>query len=304
MGELLDIINSLINEVYMKFTLLLLAFFSLSAHAQFMNSLCQKKVRNIEYHLPFITDGENLWSEAGTLLFKNEERYLSMAHVADSFFFLSQSELIKKDSSGAIVARFDLPSLSVLSWGKRLLNFGDIIYVLHEDGVSAFDQIKNEFLWIHSVGDLAGGVMVHGAIMNGELLVLLANGYEGAFAGAVTIDFKGERKKVQKWDLWRSGFIDHSATIRWTGDKLLINNSGWMQYVDAKQFRGSKGLRVKLAPSYVMDSQNNRRHLDMVGDFFLTDLENGKTEFTGCGKYTYEDQGELKQGSDLYSFTF
>ncbi len=283
----------------MKASLLLLLFISFSAQAQFMNSLCQKRVQNIEYHLPYITDGENLWGESGELLFKNSSTFLSMAHVGDEFFFLSKEELIQKDSAGSELNRFTLPSLSVLSYGKRLLTHGDLVIVLHDDGVSAFDTTKNEFTWIHSNGDLTGGVMVDGTMINDEIVILLANGYQGAFVGVVTLSLTGERKKVQKWDLFRSGFIDHKARMHWTGERLLINNSGWMQFIDAKQLRGKKGLRVKVAPTYVLDSQNKRRHLDMMGDFFLTD-----SGFSGCGKFTFLDNEEMKQGSDLYSFSF
>lgn len=281
----------------MKFLALALSLLTFNVHAQFMNTLCQSRVQNIEYHLPFITNGESLWTESGVLLFKNSEKYLSMAHVQDDFFFLSKEELIQKDSSGKEIGRFILPSLSVLSYGKRLMTYEDLVIVLHEDGVSAFDKTKNEFIWIHSNGDLSGGVMVDGTMINEEIVILLANGYEGAFVGTVTISLKGERKKVQKWDLFRSGFIDHKARIHWNGEKLLINNSGWMQFIDAKQLRGSKGLRVKVAPTYILDSQNNRRHLDMTGDFFFTD-----SGFSGCGKFTFLDNGEIRQGADLYSF--
>lgn len=283
----------------MKTSLLFVLIFSFSAKAQFMNSLCQKRIQNIEYHLPFITDGESLWSESGVLLFKNEEKFLSMAHVGDHFFFLSKEELIEKDSSGEELSRYSLPSLSVLSYGKRLITHGDLIIVLHDDGVSAFNKSKNEFVWIHSNGDLTGGVMVDGTIINEEIVFLLANGYQGAFVGMVTLSLSGERKKIQKWDLFRSGFIDHRARIHWTGGEVLINNSGWMQSLDAKQLRSNKALRVKLAPTYVLDSQNNRRHLSMMGDFYLSE-----EKFYGCGRFTYQDNGEIKQGSDLYSFTF
>lgn len=288
----------------MKFIITFAAIFSFTAKAQFLGSLCQKRVQNIEYHLPFISDGESLWTESGELLFRNDQRYLSMAHVKDNFFFLTNEELIEKDSAGREINRYTLPSLSVLSYGKRLLNHGDLVIVLHEDGASAFDLTKKEFIWIHSNGDLTGGVMVDGTIINDQIVILLANGYEGAFVGVVTLSLNGERVKTQKWDLFRSGFIDHRARIHWAGDKLLINNSGWMQFIDAKQLRGSKGLRVKLSPTYVLDSQGGRRHLDMMGDFYFFTNEAGKREFAGCGKYTFQDNGEIKQGADLYSFKF
>lgn len=285
----------------MKFSLLLLVFFSLSARAQFMESLCEKRVQNIEYHLPFITDGESVWGEAGNPVFKNEQRYLSMAQSGETFYFLTKEEIIAKDVSGNTLRSVGLPSLSVLGYGKRLIAFSSFIAVLHDDGVSAFDVSKNEFSWIHSLNDLTGGVMVDATVIGDDLFVLLANGYESAFVGGVTIGQDGTRKKVQKWDLWRSGFIDHRARLHWVTSGLLLNNSGWMQFIDAKQLRGTKALRVKIAPTNVLDSRNNRRHLSLTGDFYFFQ-EAGKTQFSGCGKYTFEDNGELKQGAGLYSF--
>ena len=102
----------------MRSFILSMLIFSNAAQAQFIKELCQSRARHISYVQDYITDGQSIWTQAGTLVSFQPERFHSLATTADRLWLLQQESLIENNSQGGEIARYELPQLSVMGWGK------------------------------------------------------------------------------------------------------------------------------------------------------------------------------------------
>lgn len=279
----------------MKFLLTFAFLLTSTAQAQFLQELCQSGERNLEYHLPYVTNGQQVWSESGKLLFETKEKYFALAVSRDSFWQLTREELIEKDLRGDILSRHTLPALSVLSWGKSLLTLQNQVIVLHEDGVSAFDVETQEFTWTHSFNDLTYTTTADIVSDGNELHVVMSATVAGGFLGVVTLNSEGKRVKALGYNVRRNGIIVSYAHAHWAQDRLIINNAGWLHSIDKNQLKGKKELVAKIVPATVQVAPNARRNISLKGDFFF----DGK-EIVGCGSYHTNLPGDTRIVQDLF----
>lgn len=268
-----------------------------SAHAQWLNKLCQENSRNLQYTSTHVSDGERIWTSNGQLVVERSETFLAFEVYQNQFWKLQKDRIIVTSAHGQDEASFDLPDLSSLSWGKQLVTDGSLLYIIREAGVSAFDLSSRSFLWNESLNDLSTGQAVDGAHDGQNLYVLMVNSIIDGFDGVVVMNSKGERLNALPLNKTRSGVLVASALSHWKENKLFINNAGWMLSLDKKQLMGSKALVTKLVPTALRIDQNTKRQVSLNGDFFFSERE-----FSGCASYGQMVNGEVQVRSDLFRF--
>lgn len=281
----------------MRSFILSMLIFSNAAQAQFIKELCQSRARHISYVQDYVTDGHSIWTKMGEVVSFQPERFHSLATSEDRLWLLQQESLIETNQHGIEMARYELPQLSVMGWGKRVITHGSMIYIVRGSGVTAFDDSSKSFLWSHQLDDLTSTTAVDGAHDGNNLHLLMAGIREDGFHGIVTINPAGERVKALSLNISRSGIFAEQARMHWHQDKLVINNSGWMKIVSAEQLAANKSLVLKPIATSISLGENLRKQVAMSGDFFISE-----NTLQGCGSYSELVNGNGRTTHDLFSF--
>jgi hypothetical protein len=278
----------------MKFLFIFL-FVSLTAHAEFLRDLCQQNIYGLRYQDSLISTRTTIWDAEGSELLKDSEGFLGFAKAGENFWLLRQDVLQEVSSKGEVLTEINLPELSVMGWGKSLFTSGKNMFIVRGSGISRFDMETKTFQWSSKL-EQYHSYPVSGATDGTKLYVMFAAQDEYGFTGFVMLSDVGEEISALPINQGRSGIISDDAIAHSYKEGLLINNGGWMHFVDQKQLTGKKAVVTKLIGTYFM-AADGKKQVMMKGDFIVSE---GK--FTGCGGYRTMVDGRSQAINDLLTY--
>ena len=238
-------------------------------------------------------------------LFSNTESVRDFVVEGDSVWSLSNNSLLRQDKdTGEVLETFStLPKNfkeSRASYAKGIHLLNKKIYIAHgKSGVVVFDLSTRQIekvVKISSSRGISEAVSITGD--SPEKIFVAVSGFQKGFNGIVTLDGQSSRiLNKMSYNTKRWGIVTPNATIYQKGNRLFLNNGGWIHSFDSRIVAKSRQLNPYWhviaeeieRPTNSGRMVTQRKYRRIVGDLIFS-----KDKIFGCTKFKDYSTGEMR----------
>lgn len=258
--------------------LIISALVSFGAHASHLDTVCKSALDNSPiFGEEVVARSYMVETMDGKIIAEMNENVRGLVKTENKIWVLTYSELIEMNHEGSLIKAHDV------SMNLSMAQAGNLLLIVRNGGtISAFDTSKGELIWTSFMQDVPGGKAEAIAFDGKNAYVAMATAYERGFTGVATIDpMTGNVLQKTPYNTQRYGVIAPGATARWHNNQLVLNNSGWIHVLTAKQIASGRPMKPTWVAHQVQTSHTH--YMMLLGEFFFE----GNT-LVGCGRFHKE----------------
>lgn len=285
-------------------TLVLFSLISQAAFASHLEKVCESATAYPtvwEDNLVAYLDGGEmtLSTHGGMIIWSGNMPIKEIIQDGISIWLLTPTSLEEMNSGGEILNSYPIASANAPgSYALSMVRARDLLVITSGyGGMMGFDLEKRAFTWHNSLSGADDGYASGIAFDGDKLLVATATSMPDGFTGIMAVDAtNGTVLKRGQYDVPRSGVISTDATAKMVGDRLLLNNGGWLHAITPEQLNGTRAIRPRWVAHVVpRNGEVNQHYMVLNGGFVMHD-----DMVMGCGVYTASENGALVRKSKLF----
>ncbi len=174
----------------------------------------------------------------GDEIFQTSDRIRDLAKTQDSLWLLRDYHLTQIDCSGVVLATYPIVFNPNPQTAKAISMklVGDTLFISRGSaGLTALNTVTGKIIWHSELSEVEGSKPVSATFDGADLQVLMTGTREGGFNGVATVSVDGKVIGQTAYNQRRAGVISPDAIAHWQGDKLVINNGGWIHVITKSQ---------------------------------------------------------------------
>lgn len=191
----------------------------------------------------------------------------------DKLLVLSGQDVLQLSKSGDLLGQYSLTHSSG-AVGRSMALDGDDLYIAQgQAGLVRFDLLNKRIVWRTNLAEVFrdGHRSFPTAVVpqNNMLYVVMTGGSVAGFNGVLMASSEnGAVILSQEYDRRRAGVIDPRARAQFIGDRLVINNGGWIHIVTKAQIQGRRALTPRWVAVRV-GGRDNPHYMMLSSGFIL-----------------------------------
>ncbi|MBY0515972.1 MAG: hypothetical protein K2P81_03615 [Bacteriovoracaceae bacterium] len=208
---------------------------------------------------------------SGDFYFEHTERINDLLEIDHDLLVLFNNYFIVLDARGRQVAKYDLPVIPASTSISRSMALGGekIFFTRGSAGVSAFDIKQKKFVGHYNLDINEKGGSAEAIVFDGEnFQIVTATSQQDGFTGVVTMSDSGAILGSAAYNVRKAGVVGVGARARWVGDKLLINNLGWLHVISKAQILKGKEF-VPRWVAYQIQETGRYHYMMLTGDLLV-----------------------------------
>jgi hypothetical protein len=285
------------------FQFILLATLTQALFASHLEQVCESALSSPtvwEDNLVAYRDqGETLiTSHEGSIITSTPESIKGLIQDNISIWALTSTTLVELNSAGEVLESYEIASSQDPTGHARSMVKADrnLVIARGYGGYMAFNMDERKIIWSNSLENEDSGYGAGISFDGNNLYAAVATRIEKGFTGIMKIDpSNGKVLKKSMYDVARSGVISTDAKVKILGDKIILNNGGWIHITLKNQIEEGKKIRPRwLAEVVPQSGEVSRHYLTLEGEFlFHGDF------IMGCGAYTAFENGTYTRKTKL-----
>lgn len=240
-----------------------------------------------------------LSTHGGTIIGSLDRPILDIVQHELSIWLLTPNDLVEMNSAGEVLHRYSIDDANVQGrFASTMARAGNLLVITQGyAGFTGFDMEARKFVWRNVLGGADDGYASAVTFDGANLLIAAATSMPNGFTGIITADLStGAVIKRTRYDVARWGVIGTDVKARMVGEKLLLNNGGWLHLITPAQLAADRSIRPRwVAHTIPRNGDVGPHYMMLSGDFLLHD-----GQVMGCGVYTDSENGTLVHRSKLF----
>lgn len=276
---------------------------SLQAHPTRANAQISNPPSFASNHLVrrVIEDGKiyyALESLQGERIFESSNQLIAIEETQNELWVLANHELLEISFTGEVKESHPIVFNPAPNEAKAraMTRADDLLLVARgSGGLTAFNILNKKIQWHSELAGVDGAVPVAVTFDGKNAQVIMTGTREGGFNGVATVSLHdGAVIGQMPYNQRRAGVIFPYAKARWSNDKLILNNGGWIHLITAKQIADGKPIKPVWRAVEVGDDMH-LHYMMLSGEFFVRD-----NVLYGCGTYNERSGGDSVRAARLF----